>query len=204
MDVLVADIDSNGLVTPIGNGIGTFYYYTIFPNNCYSQATLHVTVHAFDTAIGETWGTLISRQPFGPYTWLECHNGSFTVIPGATSQTFTPPAGGEYAVALEDSVCRDTSGCYTYTMLDAGPLLQGEPAFTLAPNPSAGLVMVKCNQTGVLRMYDVTGREVNTVILDRTGVATPIDLRWLPAGVYMYRFTSANGSAKSGRLTIKD
>lgn len=71
-------------------------------------------------------------------------------------------------------------------------------AFSVAPNPASGIVRIRYtspgNREATLRMYDVFGRQVYSSFGLRAS-SFRLDLRSLPAGVYLLRLDSDLGSA---------
>jgi hypothetical protein len=72
--------------------------------------------------------------------------------------------------------------------------------FMLFPNPSDGVIEITSNESGIMQLYDMTGRLVNSTKLSTN---TKIDVGFLPSGVYQYRFTGKSNRSKTGKLVIK-
>ena len=68
------------------------------------------------------------------YQWLNCNN-SFEVIPGATSQSFTPTSTGNYALEINVNGCIDTSACQTINSISITE--NNTKPFQVYPNPSS-------------------------------------------------------------------
>ncbi len=54
---------------------------------------------------------LTADQASATYQWLDCNN-TYSPIPNATNQTFTPSITGNYAVEITLNGCSDTSACF--------------------------------------------------------------------------------------------
>jgi hypothetical protein len=72
--------------------------------------------------------------------------------------------------------------------------------FQIYPNPSHGLIEVRCEEEGKLHIIDMLGREMSDFVLVAT--YSSIDLTHLPKGVYQYRFKGSTGLLKSGQLVL--
>lgn len=99
-----------------GNTYTTSGSYTKTLTNkagCDSMITLKLTIHPNpDVAISEDYGNnLITANATGlSYQWIDCSKGG-TPIAGETGQTYTYSSPGQYAVIVDDGVCKDTSVC---------------------------------------------------------------------------------------------
>lgn len=88
---------------------------------------------AIHPAAQSNGNTLVATPLGATYQWLDCDNG-LAVVPGATQQTWTPPASGSYAVAVTIGNCTDTSACASISLV--GRAEAGSPAVRLFPNPA--------------------------------------------------------------------
>lgn len=152
--------------SPSGNYIWTSSntYMDTIPNaeNCDSIITIDLTINTLDLSVSQTSSTLTSNESGATYQWLECPN--MTTIPGATGQSFTAAANGEYAVIVNKNECSDTSSCYTVT--SAGIM---ENAFgkelLISPNPTNGNFTIDLGekyQTVMVAITDLSGRIVES------------------------------------------
>jgi len=92
----------------------------------------------------------------------------------------------------------DSLGFVPYGIAGEKPVIREHIALSIEPNPSGGVVRVGYplpgNGQATLRVCDVTGRQVYTVSgVPRSGFR--LDLRSMPAGVYLVRLESGRGSA---------
>ncbi len=71
--------------------------------------------------------------------------------------------------------------------------------FLVYPNPASSLITISGSGSATVGIYDVTGREVLTILLNNE--KTLADVSALSAGVYVLRFGQSNSSA-AGRLLI--
>ncbi|MEL6864067.1 MAG: GEVED domain-containing protein, partial [Bacteroidota bacterium] len=111
--------------------------------------------------------TLTARETNATYKWYNCDTQQ--IIPGETSQIFTPSASGHYAVILSTSHgCVDTSTCYNYatsrTQNYTKSAEQSMYSFAqLFPNPNKGsffLQLDRLQKALHVVVYDISGRNV--------------------------------------------
>lgn len=153
-------------------------------NGCDSLVTLNFTLNTVDVSVTNASGTLTANTTGATYQWLDCNN-NFAVIPGATNQSFTPVANGDYAVEVTENSCTDTSLCNLVNVIGIA-YNNGDELVRVSPNPSSGLFNVE-NSTGdnSYIIIDITGRIIHKGQL--TGKQTILDLSNLNNGVYMLK-----------------
>lgn len=126
------------------------------------------------------------------YQWLECNaNGiNYTLIPNATSQTFTPTVNGSYACKVVKNGCVDTTVCVTIN--DVGmPDLQ---AFQVKvfPNPANENLQIQSSEgMQLVRIMEVTGKELICFLLSQKNSET-ISIANLAAGIYVMQIQGKN------------
>jgi hypothetical protein len=102
-------------------------------------------------------------------------------------------AGGSVLLAKTDSLGRVLSG-----MAEGGPDVPGPAAFAVTPNPCRSSVRLHLSTLlpphFSLGIYDVTGRLVHSTFGLRTS-SFRLDLRSMPAGVYLLKLEYDGGSA---------
>ena len=95
---------------------GTYYssgtYINTIPNavNCDSVITLQLTINP-NTDVTQIGPSLTSNAIGASYQWLSCN--PFQEIIGETNQTFNAITNGDFAVAVTENGCTDTSECYS-------------------------------------------------------------------------------------------
>jgi hypothetical protein len=94
-----------------------------------------------ETNVVETGGTLIAGAA-SSYQWYDCTEKA--IIPGATSQNFTPTKLGSYAVILTGANnCTDTSDCYLISTTDGvSSIRDSEKQIEVYPNPVSRWVTI--------------------------------------------------------------
>ncbi|MFT7156076.1 MAG: hypothetical protein ACI8Q1_001080 [Parvicella sp.] len=104
----LSDGNSNFTVFDIDKNTGEVYVG-------YQDATVanEVTVKKIceiDLSLTINGNTLSSNETSATYAWLDCDNG-FTVISGATNQTYSPAIDGNYSCKITNGCRTDTSAC---------------------------------------------------------------------------------------------
>jgi hypothetical protein len=180
---------------------GTYFQTLTNADGCDSNLVLLITVHQVDASVTAT-ATTITATGVGTYQWLDCDNG-MAVVAGATSQSFTPTTTGNFAVAVTNSGCTDTSAC-TNIIVD-GVAADSWAAVQILPNPSQGRVVVSFGQretTVVLTLCDVWGRQVLRKTLHD---AAETVLSWDgAAGIYLLHIAAPDGRSATRRLLSLD
>ena len=110
-----------------------------------------------------------------------------TPITGATNQSYTATANGNYAVIVTQNACSDTSSCYTISTVGiAENSLSG--AISIYPNPvTDNLQMQTTLQIKNLVVTDITGRPIYTT------ASKTIDSSSFANGVYFIRAITEKG-----------
>lgn len=189
---------------------GTYTLATTAPGGCTSTSTLAVSVRprpATPTVQVSSVGgvfTLTSSAATGNQ-WYR--NGQ--LVPGATGPSYvvsTAAQFGNYTV-----VTTSAGGC---SSLPSGPLVvtasaraQATAAFELYPNPTPdGRVWVQRRRGAPatqLAVHNVLGETVRSIALPASdGNAQALDLRKLPAGIYVLLIAGPDGPA-AHRLTVE-
>ncbi len=145
--------------------------------------------------INQMGSTLMTSKTFVTYQWYL--NG--TAIPGATNQGFTTTQSGDYYVVVFAGACNGQSN--TVTVTTGITSLGFSSDLVLFPNPNSGGFTIKgriSNQNEVVKIMiaDVTGRIIHRGICEVKGnyLEHTVTLENIPAGVYIVRITSEQGS----------
>ena len=177
-------------------GSGT--YTATIPNSagCDSLLTLNLVIHTVDTEVIESEGMLTSQQDNATYQWLDCNNEN-APVQDATSQSFTPSAGGSYAVEVTTAQgCVQTSAC---TMVDVVLSIE-ESSFarlvSLYPNPTTSELHIDLGETYTQIEVNITstdGKVIDKLQLTHTDKIT-YQLDGQP-GIYFIEVTSGDERA---------
>ncbi len=169
-------------------------YNDTIPNTagCDSIIIINLTTNPPNASISHS-GLILTSVVASTYQWLNCDN-NFAVITGATNQTYTATANGNYAVALSQNGCTDTSACYTITGVGINEINAAND-FTLYPNPTTDEFTVYSEQLTVNSTIVITntlGEVMQTV--HSNPQSSIINCQLLPAGIYFVQVVTDKGS----------
>lgn len=155
--------------SPSGNYVWTttnVYNDTLYGaglNGCDSILIIDLTINTVDTSVSLNGSVLSANLAGQSYQWVDCDN-NYGILNGATNQSFTPLANGNYAVIITTANCVDTSSCYAITTI--GVL---ENTFTskidIYPNPTQGQLTINLNQaykTTLVTVKSMEGKIIST------------------------------------------
>ncbi len=155
--VCVAYTSPSGNYTWTQSGI----YYDLLTNSngCDSIIKINLTVIPVEINVNAVDALLFAMATNATYQWLDCDNG-YTVIPGATGQLFQAMNNGNYAVAVTQNGCTDTSACYNVTGIGINEI-ENESGFELFPNPATNQVTISSERNishAEISINDITGK----------------------------------------------
>ncbi|BDS12903.1 T9SS type A sorting domain-containing protein [Aureispira anguillae] len=161
----------------------------ICPNNMI--AALSCCTNTLNAVITQN-GTTLTAQEAGPniiYQWIDCGNGN-SFIMGATGQSFTPTANGNYAVMISDGINSITSTCTNVNVIAINQLKE-ELGLTCYPNPTNGWLYIEKAFVEAIevKILDNMGRTLLTT--NTTQKKMGIDLSEYPVGVYFVTIGNA-------------
>lgn len=182
---------SNGATTQsIDATIGGTYTVTITDVAGCTSPTSNATtvvVNPIPSAATTVSGiTITATTASANYQWIDCGNAN-QAIAGATSQSFTPIANGNYAVIVTQNNCSDTSACTSITSvgIDAQASLVD---IRLQPNPAVNEVSIISDiAIDQIEVYTTTGQLV------QTETTTSFAVAHLTTGVYFVKVYTATG-----------
>lgn len=171
----LVDLDNDGdMDLMIGVQAG---YYTYFEN--VSGCAVNTTVNINGVTLTAAQSNAIS------YQWVDCDNGN-TAIPGATSQSFTATANGNYACQISLSGCNDVTSCTAITTVSLDEL--NSETVEIYPNPASTVVAIQTDdQFESVSIFNVSGRFI------RTEMSAVIDISDFSPGVYLLNIKTSGG-----------
>jgi surface protein len=158
-------------------------YYDTLSNStgCDSIITLNLTINNVNKTTTQN-GTQLSAIATGAsYQWLTCN--PFAIIAGATNQTYSAAANGDYAVVLTQNGCTDTSFCLTVTGVGIEEP-NTQTLITISPNPTHTMFNIECpmNSAKVI-LYNSFGQKLLSTKIEHHAAA--IDISQYPNGIYL-------------------
>jgi len=196
----------------IGNAAGATYEagltgaytvsITLGPNNAVSdpiQITVNSNPVAVITPSGSTTispgGSVVLNGSTGTgYSYKWYLNGS--VIPGATSSSYTATTAGNYELEVFNGCYAVSSPLSVTTTLQSNEIQN--PDFTVYPNPSNGKVSILSSIEGEAKIFNTIGQEIQSVSI----LASKNEIFIEEAGVYLLVFTDNLGNTNVRRLLI--
>ena len=152
------------------NSTGT--YLDTIPNNagCDSIVYYNLTVNPLNNSVSLQNNQLVSGEANASYRWLAC-SFNYAAVPNATSQTFSPPTNGTYAVEITRGTCKDTSGCYLFLSVGIDEVTNSSNSITIYPNPNEGDFYVDFEQNltsdFTAEIYSITGAKITTHLFNK-------------------------------------
>ncbi len=178
---------------------GVYYDSLLTFAGCDSIVTLVLYIRNVNTIVTQN-GPALTATAFGvAYQWLDCNNG-YTAIPNEINQTYTAKVNGDYAVAIAQNQCTDTSACYNVSNLG---LTTATKDFNIFPNPTNGRVIIESSiylLNAKVNVYNITGQ----LIYQRTWCGTSIIFDIAEYAKGMYYFEIIQGTQIMRRKVIKE
>ncbi len=151
---------------------------------------------AVDNTVTQTMTMLTSNQSSASYQWYDCDTDM--PISGATNQSFTPTANGNYAVEVISGTCTERSDCLSFNTLGLDSFSEEE--VNVFPNPVKTDLHIEStirNQDLQINLYDLSGKLIlNTM---SSNELTSLNLKDIPQGIY---FLNVLSSEKTGTYKI--
>lgn len=163
------------------------------PSNA-SSNILTIVVDGVVTPVISANGNDLVSSPASGYQWFL--NG--VIISGATSQTYTPTAVGNYTVVTTNGTC-SSSPSAPYNVITVGinnPLTTGN--WNIYPNPSTGLFILNYsgNKTSTLQIQirDIIGKTIlfQEVKTNPGSISIPLNLEQEANGIYTLELRNAD------------
>lgn len=155
-------------------------------NGCDSIVTLNLTINTITGTATMATGILTASPSTGvSYQWVDCNNNN-SPITGATAQSYTPTANGNYAVIVTDlnTSCSDMSDCILVNNVSVSELDLFH--VSIYPNPSNGVFNIQHEgQLEELTILNVQG----AIVYKTTEDVKQIDLTSYENGVYFFNVT---------------
>jgi uncharacterized delta-60 repeat protein len=194
----------DGITYNTSNNTATFTTIGGAANGCDSLHTLNLTIHSLDTSVTVTGNSITANVTSATYQWLDCTNG-YSIISGETNQTFAPSVPGNYAVAITENSCTDTSFCYNLMLTGLTESSQVE-TFLVYPNPFKSETTVflseSLNQTALVLVNSI-GQKIMQID-NINGQSITLHRCNLPAGLYFLQLVQDEKIVATKKIMIAD
>ena len=183
-----ADIPGATSDVYVARDSGNYSVWVSNPAMCNDTSTpLLITVYPLPVpTITQNGNVLSAPAGYTAYWWQ--HAGSD--IPGATSDTYTVLADGDYTVRVTDgNSCEGVSALLHVTVQDPGGIaVTAGTKVHVYPNPARTVVYIDAPVPVSISLFSMEGRQVMALENERT-----LQLDMLPDGVYMIRVSDREG-----------
>ncbi|MBL7720174.1 MAG: T9SS type A sorting domain-containing protein [Flavipsychrobacter sp.] len=153
----------------------------------------------FSNQVTVAGGTATAAQAGAIYQWLDCDNSN-APIAGATSQSYTPSAAGNFSVVLSISGCHDTSAC-TYVDPLSVKNISALGNAVVYPNPASDVINIEHAEKGTeIALSDLTGKVLYRATIGEA--KHTINTQAFTSGMYILTATT-NGSTYANKVLIK-
>lgn len=148
----------------------------------------------FDTTLVQNMGQFSTPVSSATYQWLYCSTG--LPINGANAQTYTPPFGGSYAVAITLNGCTDTTVCLQSQSIIATGIheAKAELPLNVATISNGDFLTINNSGAGIDATIIVMNTIGQTVLQQQMHIATAQQLNTagLQPGWYIVNITSGS------------
>lgn len=179
---------STTTMLPITTTTTVTWTYTDLEGNTSSQNQV-VNITDITPVLSLNVATITVTNPVigSTYQWVDCDNGNAPIV-GATGESYTPVATGNYAVEVTNGNCTEMSACQLvdFSGIDEVDLTM----IQLYPNPANELVYIETANAGSIELYDLAGKLISQL---KTEGKTTINTQALSVGTYNVRFLSDSG-----------
>ncbi len=131
----------------------------------------------------------LTASPAGEtYQWINCATNA--TIAGATNETFTPTANGNYAVIVDNGICIDTSDCVAVNGvgIDESNLI----AANIYPNPTSNQVSISFDGAiANLKITDAQGKLIRLATIQNNAT---LSISSFDSGIYFFEIATEKGS----------
>ncbi|MEM0997664.1 MAG: HYR domain-containing protein [Bacteroidota bacterium] len=171
-------------------------------SNCSGRDSFFVDFQTAPAPVISVVGQDLCTTPFASYQWFL--NGN--VIPGATSQCFTPTGSGSFTVLVTAQAggCETQSDPIQFVSLDNG---LSDQDFSVYPNPTRDLLNIRMEQplleSGSVMIYDVAGRIVQRVNFEMLESEMTLDLSQVSAGTYFVELVAGEFRGRRKVMRIR-
>ncbi|MBK8701195.1 MAG: T9SS type A sorting domain-containing protein [Saprospiraceae bacterium] len=156
-------------------------------SGCDSVIILKLSFIPLNIGVTQLQNTLKADMDGLQYQWFDCNTG--TAIPGATAQSFSPTANGNYAVIITDTnACTDTSLCLEFVLSSTTGFNMADRV-NIFPNPTHEYFSIYNNtghQMTSINILNSLGQHLKTIT---NPSSEKISMAGMEAGNYILELT---------------
>ena len=163
-------------------------------NGCDSLITINLNIQKVETGIVVADSVLSSNAIGALYQWLDCKQ-NYLPIPNANSRFYTATKNGEYAVAVTENTCSDTSICLNINGLNIAKN-NARNNILLYPNPieqTLSIQLGKLYENIECTLKNLSGQTIQTFTI-KDAQTFDLELR-CAAGIYILEIKTESVSA---------
>jgi uncharacterized protein YjdB len=206
-NTLKATVDAGtGQVSGISAGTANITY--TLPTGCYRKTAVNINTNpgpiSGAASVNYEATTTLTCAPGGG-SWMSFDPDIASVI--ATNGIVTGVNEGTTTIMYQLM-----NGCYSTTEISvttpagrqsaAAAQQHGSRLFSIAPNPTSGILTITANVTGVLAVYSMDGRMVSETLISGTAAQVVLPSH-LANGMYICKFTGNDGRSDMVRLVYE-
>jgi len=201
INILWYDASTGGNVVLISSALvnNNSYFASQTVNGCESSNRLAVTTAINEVAdISTTLSANIitANNANATYQWVDCDDNN-TPISGATNQSFTATANGNYAVELTENGCLAMSVCVEVNSVGINNSIASN-LLSIFPNPTKEFLNIETNEVSQIKVLTILGEIVMVTQLNAGN--NTIDVSSYPSGVYFIQVTNEDGSVNQTKF----
>ncbi|MCC5923066.1 MAG: T9SS type A sorting domain-containing protein [Crocinitomicaceae bacterium] len=196
--LVFADIDNDGdedvLLAGLKGLYGELEFARVYRNLAINCSPIDITT----TLSG---ATITANNTNATYQWIDCDDNN-APITGATNQSFTATANGNYAVEITENDCTATSDCIAVTTVG---LSENELAanITLYPNPSNDIVTIDgLKDFSSVTIHDALGKLIRTYNLDAANTLS-VNVNGFEGGMYFVKINNEQTTVTKRLMVTK-
>lgn len=172
---------------------GVYDYRIAATEGCDSAIHLQLTARQLNVGVSQNRELLTATNTqASAFQWLRCDQ-NFAPIAGANSASYQALANGQYAVAITEQGCTDTSACFTVSTVSVETEVSS--SFRLFPNPATEQLFIDWPshiQVKSLRCFHISGTEVPINNQSEPNQTWRLDVATLPPGFYLIEVQTAH------------
>lgn len=168
---------------------GTYSDTILNAEGCDSIVITELTVFQPDVSVTQTGMLLTAHSTSGTYQWLNADD-DFAPVTGATAASYTATMSGNFAVAVTENNCTDTSAVYQVVLTGVKQAAL-QQSIQLSPNPAHEHLTLRLEEGILLQTIQIMNTHGQLV---KTGQQAQVDITSLQQGMYVIQVETTQGT----------